>query len=134
MPARPIEVLGIDHVTLVVRDLEASRRFYVDVLGMRPVERPGFRFPGLWFAAGATQIHLIGEHEESGPAQAFVPENCSISRTRHFAFEVDDAQAAEARLRELNIPLAAGPKQRPDGPTQLYLMDPDRNLVELFSR
>lgn len=129
----PIRVQRIDHVTLVVKDLEASRRFYVGVLGMELVPRPDFSFAGLWFQAANTQIHLILEHDESGPAGNHVPEKCSISRTHHFAFEVDDAFAAKARLDELGIPIVAGPKHRPDGPVQLYIFDPDRNLVELFS-
>lgn len=130
----PIRVRQIDHVTLVVRHLERSRRFYVDVLGMEPAQRPGFRFPGLWFQAGTTQIHLIEEHPESGPAEVFRPEQCLVSRTAHFAFEVEDALAARDRLAELGIPLADGPKTRPDGPTQIYVFDPDGYLVELFSR
>jgi catechol 2,3-dioxygenase-like lactoylglutathione lyase family enzyme len=129
----PIRVKHIDHVTLVVEDLERSRQFYVDLLGMREVNRPAFRFPGLWFEAGGTQIHLIGEHGESGPAKVSLPETCQLSRTRHFAFEVDDAEAVVLHLHELGVPIAAGPKQRPDGPTQLYITDPDGNLVELFS-
>jgi catechol 2,3-dioxygenase-like lactoylglutathione lyase family enzyme len=129
----PIRVRRIDHVTLVVKDLEVSRKFYVDVLGMEQVPRPAFSFEGLWFQAGTTQVHLILEHDESGPAQAFIPERCAISRTRHFAFEVEDAHQAKAALDELGIPTVHGPKSRPDGPIQLYLMDPDENLVELFS-
>ena len=38
----PINVKHIDHVTLVVKDVEASRRFYVDLLGMTDVPRPAF--------------------------------------------------------------------------------------------
>lgn len=133
MSAPPIQVKRIDHVTLVVKDLDVSRQFYVETLGMQEVERPGFRFAGLWFQAGTTQIHLILEHDESGPARVFVPEQCSMSRTRHFAFEVDDAMQAASRLEELRIPIVVGPKQRPDGPTQLYIFDPDQNLVELYS-
>jgi catechol 2,3-dioxygenase-like lactoylglutathione lyase family enzyme len=131
--AEPIHVRRIDHVTLVVKDLERSRRFYVDLLGMEEVDRPAFRFAGTWFQAGSSQIHLILEHEESGPAKVFFPEKCLVSRTRHVAFEVDDALAARDRLTECGIEVADGPKQRPDGPTQLYLFDPDGNLVELFS-
>jgi catechol 2,3-dioxygenase-like lactoylglutathione lyase family enzyme len=129
-----LRVRQIDHVTLVVKSLARSREFYVDLLGMEEVSRPGFRFPGLWFQAGATQIHLIEEHPESGPAEVFLPEDCEISRTHHFAFEVDDALVAAQRLKEWDVPIAAGPKLRPDGPTQLYVLDPDRYLVELFSR
>jgi catechol 2,3-dioxygenase-like lactoylglutathione lyase family enzyme len=134
VPCTPIRVRYIDHVTLVVKDLERSRRFYVNILGMEEVPRPGFRFPGLWFQAGPSQIHLIGEHDESGPPGVRAPAGSSISRTNHFAFEVADAYAAAAYLKEVGIPLAAGPKQRPDGPIQLYIQDPDGFLVELFSK
>lgn len=131
--AAPIHVRRIDHVTIVVRDLERSRRFYVEVLGMQPVPRPAFPFDGLWFQAGTTQVHLILEHPDSGPAGGVVPQPCKISRTRHFAFEVADALAARDRLVELGLTIADGPKQRPDGPTQVYVLDPDQHLVELFS-
>jgi catechol 2,3-dioxygenase-like lactoylglutathione lyase family enzyme/uncharacterized protein YunC (DUF1805 family) len=129
-----IRVKHIDHVTFVVSDLERSRLFYRDVLGMQEVARPNFKFPGLWFQAGPTQIHLILEHPESGPAQVTLPERCAISRTRHVAFEIDDAEAAVNRLGELGVTIVDGPKHRPDGPTQLYVLDPDNNLIELFAR
>ncbi len=131
MPA--LQVRQIDHVTFVVQSLERSRAFYVDLLGMQPVPRPNFSFPGLWFQVGSTQIHLILEHHDCGPATVFVPENCSISRTRHIAFEVASAAEAVRVLAEHDIEIVAGPKARPDGPTQLYVFDPDRNLIELFS-
>lgn len=134
MPPSPIRARYVDHVTLVVKDMERSRRFYVDLLGLEEVPRPGFRFPGMWFQAGPTQIHLIGEHDESGPAGVRTADGVSISRTNHFAFEVADANAAAAYLSEQGIEIVAGPKQRPDGPTQMYIHDPDGHLVELFSR
>lgn len=133
MPESKIQVKRVDHITLVVKDLDVSKQFYVDLLGMEEVDRPGFRFAGSWFQIGTVQIHLILEHDESGPAKSYVPEECQISRTRHFAFEVEDAMATAEVLRSLEIEIVAGPKQRPDGPTQLYIFDPDRNLVELYS-
>ena len=133
MPAAPIRVRQIDHVTFVVRDLDASRAFYEGVLGMECVPRPGFSFPGLWFQSGKTQIHLILEHPESGPAGVERAGGLAISRTHHVAFEVDEAKPAIARLNELGIPIVSGPKFRPDGPTQFYVLDPDGNLIELFA-
>ncbi len=129
-----LNVRQIDHVTFVVADLARSRAFYVDLLGMQEVPRPNFPFPGLWFQAGSTQIHLILENHDCGPATVFIPDHCSISRTRHIAFEVADAAEAVTLLNQRGIEIVAGPKSRPDGPTQLYMFDPDRNLVELFSR
>jgi catechol 2,3-dioxygenase-like lactoylglutathione lyase family enzyme/uncharacterized protein YunC (DUF1805 family) len=130
---KSVGVKSIDHVTLVVKDLEKSRHFYVDVLGMREVRRPAFSFAGLWFQAGKTQIHLILEFSGSGPAGNLLPAEQRSSRTQHIAFEVDDAEAAEARLRELNVPQLAGTKQRPDGILQMYVCDPDGHVIELCS-
>lgn len=131
----PIGVKTIDHVTLVVADLERSAGFYVDLLGMRRVERPGFNFPGLWFQAGATQIHLILQHEGSGPAGLpDAPPTAGAGRVFHFAFEVADCKAATARLKEEGIRVRGGPVLRPDGCVQTWCYDPDGHVVELFSR
>ena len=127
----PIRVKFLDHVTLVVKNLERSRRFYVEVLGMDEVERPGFSFQGSWFQAGTTQIHLILEHDDSGPAGIFVPEHLASSRTHHFAFEVADSDAAFERLKELGVPIVSPPKRRPDGAVQVFVTDPDGHVVEL---
>jgi len=132
IPAVP-RVKTLDHVTLVVKDLEKSRKFYVDALGMREVPRPPFSFAGSWFQAGTTQIHLILEFSGSGPAGNLVPENARSSRTHHFAFEVDDAAAVVPRLQELRIPILGSLKPRPDGYLQVFVTDPDGHVVELCS-
>lgn len=126
----PIQVKSLDHVTVVVKDLERSRKFYCDALGMSQVERPGFSFDGRWFQAGTTQIHLILEHENSGPAG---DEGLRSTRAHHFAFAVDDGLAAAARLKELGLPLVSDAKQRPDGAVQVFVEDPDGHIVELCS-
>jgi catechol 2,3-dioxygenase-like lactoylglutathione lyase family enzyme/uncharacterized protein YunC (DUF1805 family) len=134
-PAVPsgIQVKSIDHATLVVKDLERSRRFYVEVLGMREVPRPAFSFAGLWFQAGATQIHLILEYAGSGPAGNLLAENRRSSRTHHLAFLVEDAAAAFASLQALQVPILAEPKPRPDGYLQVFVTDPDGHVIELCS-
>lgn len=128
-----IQVQDLDHVTLVVKDLERSRNFYVDVLGMQEVPRPAFSFAGSWFQAGKTQIHLILEFAGSGPAGNLTPEPLRSSRSQHVAFAVDDAAACVARLKECNVPILSGPKPRPDGFIQLFVSDPDGHVVELCS-
>src|SRR5262249_33478612 len=134
-PARGagLGVKSIDHVTLVVKELEPSRRFYVDILGMRQVPRPAFSFDGLWFQAGKTQIHLILEFSGSGPAGSLLPAPLRSARTQHLAFEVADANAALARLQELRVPIVAGVRPRPDGYLQAFVTDPDGHVIELCS-
>jgi catechol 2,3-dioxygenase-like lactoylglutathione lyase family enzyme/uncharacterized protein YunC (DUF1805 family) len=128
-----LRVKTLDHVTIVVKDLERSRRFYVDVLGMREVRRPAFSFAGLWFQAGTTQIHLILEFAGSSPAGNLLPAAQRTSRSHHFAFEVDDAEAAVAWLKKCEVAIVDGPKPRPDGIMQVFVTDPDGHVVELCS-
>ena len=130
---RGIAVKTIDHITLVVKDLSRSRAFYVDLLGMEEVERPAFSFAGSLFQAGKTLVHLIQEHDRSGPAGIFVPAGFTQTRTHHFAFEVEDATQAESVLNARGVPLISGARERPDGWIQVFLNDPDGHVVELCS-
>lgn len=129
----PIAVRTLDHVTLVVVDLAASREFYVDVLGMEEVSRPSFSFDGSWFQSGPSQVHLILEFEDSGPAGNLVPAERRGARTQHCAFLVDDAHACARRLQALDVPIVAGPQERPDGAVQVFVCDPDGHVIELTS-
>ncbi|KAL6074684.1 VOC domain-containing protein, variant 2 [Balamuthia mandrillaris] len=55
-------VLGItsfNHVTKEVCDLEASRRFYCDVLGFQQVRRPAFKIDGIWLHGHNLGLHLL---------------------------------------------------------------------------
>lgn len=131
--ANPIQVQSLDHVTIVVKSLDRSREFYVAGLGMREVARPAFTFPGAWFQAGATLIHLIGEHDGGCPPGNPLAEHFRTSRSHHFAFLVDDVEAAHARAVELGLNVVSPPKSRPDGFVQVFLNDPDGFVVELCS-
>ena len=100
---------GINHVSISATDLEASIRFYTEVLGMEQVPAP--RFPNqavAWLALGDQQLHLI---------------------------DVDDFQAAYLKLRELEIrddtTFVSGIFELPGGEAQMYLRDPAGNLVEI---
>ena len=130
-----IQVEAIDHVTLVVKDLDESRKFYLDLLGMQEVPRPNFDFKGAWFQAGNTLIHLILQHDRTGAAGHFSPEQTRSTRTHHLAFRVADANAAWEKLQASGIPLdiVSPPKFRPDGAVQIFLADPDQHVVEITS-
>ena len=64
--------LSLNHFTIRTTDLEATRRFYADVLGLTVGPRPAFPFPGLWMYRGdhadvanavVHVIHLDGSDE-----------------------------------------------------------------------
>ncbi len=118
-----MKVVELNHVALSVSSLEASSHFYGDTLGLEPIPRPAFPFPGAWFRIGAAQeLHLIG-----GRAAGLANEG---SRGGHFALRVADIAAAERRLREKGAAFR-GPSPRPDGVMQIFVQDADGHTVEL---
>ena len=56
----------LDHYSIRTLDVEASRRFYTEVMGFQVGFRPPFNFPGLWLYNGAPYpesygvVHIIG--------------------------------------------------------------------------
>ena len=128
-----IGVKSFDHVTIICADLEATRQFYVDVLGMTQMPRPAFNFPGLWFQLGKVQIHATRESAESGKAGWADRGGSLASRGHHLAFRVDDVAEALEIVQAHDVRIASPLQQRPDGYRQLYLYDPDGHLVEIVS-
>ena len=115
-----IKVKDYHHVALVIRDLEKSRWFYGEVLGLTSIERPSFAFSGHWYeVGGARQLHLMVREEE-------------IRKTmRHIALEVEDFEETLGDLKTRGIDLVEGPGKRVDGSDYLFCWDPDGNLVEI---
>ena len=60
MPAQ-----SLNHYTIRVRDLEATKNFYTDVVGLTVGDRPPLNFPGYWLYCGdVPTVHLIGYRAE----------------------------------------------------------------------
>jgi catechol 2,3-dioxygenase-like lactoylglutathione lyase family enzyme len=114
--------VGLNHVSVVARDLDESVRFYVDVLGLEVLPTPDFGFPVQWLRAGDLQVHLF-ERPDAPPAYA------------HFALQVDDVVALYERARELDLldrtSFGYAIAELPGGEAQLYVRDPAGNLLEL---
>ena len=126
--------IRIQHVGLVVSDLDRSRRFYAEALGLEEVPRPpNFAFEGAWFRFGGTEIHLLSDaHATGGAGQPDPGTGAARGMTHHLAFEVDDLDAARTRLVAKNVTLAGGPMPRGDGFVQVFFLDPDGHVLELF--
>jgi catechol 2,3-dioxygenase-like lactoylglutathione lyase family enzyme len=128
-----LHATAFDHVTLVCSELEASRRFYVDFIGMSEVARPAFSFPGRWFQLGDVQIHATQRSPESGPAGWSGLGGSVVSRGHHIAFAVEDVAEALKAAEAHGVRVAAQMQRRPDGFKQAYLYDPDGHVVEIVS-
>jgi catechol 2,3-dioxygenase-like lactoylglutathione lyase family enzyme len=114
-----LEVTQIDHVSVIITDVERSRRFYRDILGLKEISKPKtFTFSVLWFDLGTQQLHLL-----------LKPQPDTVS-PRHFAVRVRDAQAARAYFRRHGIAIEeAVPIPHCD---RFFVADPDLNRVEVI--
>jgi catechol 2,3-dioxygenase-like lactoylglutathione lyase family enzyme len=116
----------LNHVALLVGDVARSCDFYQNVLGLAPMARPAFDFPGAWFRLGTVQeLHLIGGTPPPSSAT-------NQPRGNHFALRVEDLEAWRRHLQPLGL-IVRGPVRRPDGAMQIFVRDPDGHLVELFT-
>jgi catechol 2,3-dioxygenase-like lactoylglutathione lyase family enzyme len=116
---------GINHVTVVTRDLDESERFYAELFGAERLVSPNFGTPVRWLRVGDAQIHLLNAIGGGGGAG-------------HFGITVDDLAPVYERARALGAldPVVNGHYlwELPDGVVQLYVRDPSGNLVEVNAR
>ncbi len=125
-----MNILDLNHVALFVQDLERSRRFYCEVLGMQEIPSGGNCF----LRKGSAEVHLLGAPEGRSVELHYHADDLADGYITHFAFEIDDLEKAQEHLRDYNIQIVCGPRPRFDGKEQLYFCDPDGYIIELFGR
>jgi len=134
--------LTINHFSVRTTDLETTRRFYADVLGLTDGPRPPFAFPGAWMYRGDhgdvanAVVHIIGIDREAPKGlddylgsrdEAKLKGTGSID---HVAFFADGLAAMLARLKDRNVTY----RQRtvPNiGLHQVFVDDPNGVVIEL---
>lgn len=120
---------GLHHYTLRPADLEATKDFYVDLLGLEVGYRPPLAFPGYWlYTGGQPTVHLIGPRESERDLPAREPGQTGL--LDHVAFSCSGLPAMKAALAERDIAYEERVIPR-DGQIQLFLKDPNGVSVEL---
>ncbi|HLO31010.1 MAG TPA: VOC family protein [Anaerolineales bacterium] len=112
-------VKGPDFITLLVRDLEISRHFYADVIGLKnsPETRPNavaFATEPIGFAIRKSQVDLAAVPE---PGKGII-----------LWFRTDDATALYHHLKENAVPVTEGLADGPFG-RMFTFRDPDGYLI-----
>ena len=120
-----MKATGFTHVSVSAGDLDESVRFYEEFFGMEEVPSPDFSGPVRWLRVGDLQLHLFLD-DDPAPAR------------HHFAFDVDDFEAAYKKVQEWGIQVESGNystvRELPGGEVQMYINDPAGNLVEINGR
>lgn len=123
----------LQHFTIEPQDLERTRDFYVDVLGLEVGERPPLDFPGYWlYSGGVATVHLMGTRK---PREGIVVRGTErkyedTGRLDHIAFAASDVAGVRNRLEAKGVEFRESIVPR-TGDTQFFLYDPDGIGVEL---
>lgn len=122
----------IDHVGVMVKDIEASIAFYQDVVGMKLKDRLShtngiMKLAFLGFEnRGETELDLIEGYYDKLPQEG---------KVHHFAVSTDHIDADFARVKEKDIQLFEdGITELPNGYRYFFIFGPDGELVEFFQR
>lgn len=126
---------SINHYLIRSNDIERSRAFYQDVLGMDQVPRPDFPFPGYWLGVGKeAQVHLAPSAVDNASLY-FIgsPEDAAKTNSGvidHVAFLAHDPQGFIRHLESKGVQFR--PRYLADSKLfQLFVRDPDGVMVEL---
>lgn len=145
---------AIDHLNIVVTELERSVRFYTELLGFRLAREATLE--GEWIdrivglkgvkgrvayvvaPAGEPRIELLCYDAPVGE-NPVVNARANTVGLRHLALRVDDIAAMTARLRAAGVEVFSDPVRVPHGIVQhdqgektlVYFLDPDGVILEL---
>jgi catechol 2,3-dioxygenase-like lactoylglutathione lyase family enzyme len=134
-----MNIRKLDHVSFLVKEVERSRRFYGQVLGLRDYPRPSNAANlGAWLTNNehSFEVHLIGEAEAGRVAQTHTQyrrDELAQGHGSHPAFEVENLEAVIQLLGTLHVEIVGGPRPRGDGVQQIFICDPDGYMIELFA-
>ncbi|HVA28724.1 MAG TPA: methylmalonyl-CoA epimerase [Candidatus Baltobacteraceae bacterium] len=98
--------MKIDHIAIVVKDLEAAIALYTQTLGFAPVYRETIADQGVeavGLEAGDSVIELLRPLDEDSPIAKFRGD--AASKLHHTAYRVDNLEAALADLRSKGVRL-----------------------------
>ncbi len=128
-----MQVTGIDHVNVLTDDLEATARFYEEVLGLirSANSTVASHIAGYWMrdSAGNAIVHLVDRTTAPGRYDDYHP-GSPTNALHHVALRCTGYEETRARIEGLGLPHRA--MEHPAlGLAQIFLVDPNAVNLEL---
>jgi catechol 2,3-dioxygenase-like lactoylglutathione lyase family enzyme len=128
----------IEHYLVLSDNIDATRDFYVEVLGMEAGFRPPLGFPGHWVYIGAIPVIHIAEWSTytvraNAKGTHVTTPAAGTGPVDHIAFGAEDYDAVLARIRKNGV--AVRENNNPGNIVrQLFLFDPNGIKLEINFR
>jgi catechol 2,3-dioxygenase-like lactoylglutathione lyase family enzyme len=126
---------SIQHLLVLTDDIEGTRDFYRDVLGLEEGARPPLEFPGYWlYAQGVPCVHVADRELYNAHARTLGLEPSAGTHgsgvVDHVAFNAGDYDEVVARLEQHGV--AAVKNEVPEiRMRQLFISDPNGVRIEI---
>ncbi len=120
--------IKVNHIAAHVSNLETSKEFYKNIVGLTEIEEPFKDGLHAWYdIGGGAALHII--EAPNIPTE--------ISKVNHLCFSMKDMDSFIQTLKDTNYPFESwtGEKSkvtiRVDGIRQIYIQDPDGMWLEI---
>jgi len=125
----------LEHYLVLTADIDGTRDFYCQVLGMREGPRPPLGFPGYWLYLGDTAVIHIAEWQTytEHSATRDIPVSTPAPGTGaldHIAFNASDYDEFLANLERAGVQ-AHRNIANANGLRQVFLLDPNGIKIEV---
>ena len=129
---------GLEHFLVLADDIDATRDFYRDVVGLEVGDRPPLAFPGYWLYAGGASsdsacVHIAERGSYAAHASGLglsVPKrDPGVGPVDHVAFSAEGYEELVTRLEGAGVPAVLNAV--PGGPRQVFIEDPNGVRVEI---
>ena len=100
------KVTRIDHVGIAVKDLEAAKKFYTEILGLKDSSEETVdeqKVKVTFYPLGDSELELLESTHPEGPIAKYIDR--SGEGIQHIALRVDNIEAALADLKEKGVRL-----------------------------
>ena len=122
--------MSLNHYTIQARNLEATKNFYCDVVGLTVGDRPPLSFDGYWlYCGGIPTVHLLGYQATAKLISDGPSYPAGTGRLDHIAFSCEGLAEMRADLQRRGIKYEERVLPRMNM-TQLFYLDPDGIAVE----
>ena len=119
----------LDHFLVLTDDIDGTRDFWCEVLGLEDGPRPPLEFPGYWlYADGKPCVH-VAERRAYVVHSGRVGIPAATGPVEHVAFDAENREAVAERLRRGRVPAAQN--EVPGVMRQFFVHDPNGVKIEI---